>query len=693
MMRNLSIHTVVRCRSLRRCVVVWCAISMVAPFNLVAHAAPDAIAYVPFPTDQSKLEAAAEAMREARFDKAIELYNAAVADTPGDAHPYLARGWALACVGQNDSAITDLSKAIAIAPDDADAYQRRGNVFSAAGDSANALADFEAFVKRRPDDSAGYRDRALAHAEMKHFDASLADFARAIALSPKDATLLVARAGVLGRVGKIGLAMADYDAAVKLEPGNGTLLLARARVAASRGKQPDAAIADLKRVIALGHDSAEVQSLLGDAYRSKGDTAGAAIQDGNAALLKNDPAGALKCFEIVAPPMKEVPPQPQTPPQKSGRRGGTGAPKPPAPPKSGPHTVEALIGIGRAQRTLGEKITQVDQFGFNQEQHDIYYTSMGALNRALEIEPKNAAALTELGWTYYRLEDVRDADRYLKEAIAAEPTLALAHLRLGASNLYKFTWNKKRNLQPDDRAGRFFKGGTLEGAESELLAAVKYDPTLTDAYTLIGQLHAVNGDDQRAIDAYTTAINADPANDNAYMNRGLCYKRLNNLDAAVTDANRAVSIAPMKASSFWYRALILRAAGQESQACVDFLRAQKLDGTYTDPQAVAMASSGQGLTTGQKWAIGIGVVFAGALMFDLLSGSHNHNGAPVANGTSHTGRRRCDACGGSGKQSCWACSGMTRVPNLMNPNQYQSCGSCMGSGRVSCSSCSGGYVY
>jgi tetratricopeptide (TPR) repeat protein len=80
---------------------------------------------------------------------------------------------------------------------------------------------------------------------------------------------------------------------------------------------------------------------------------------------------------------------------------------------------------------LGEKITQVDQFGFNQEQHDIYYTSMGALNRALEIEPKNAAALTELGWTYYRLEDVRDADRYLKEAIAAEPTLALAHLRLG----------------------------------------------------------------------------------------------------------------------------------------------------------------------------------------------------------------------------------------------------------------------
>lgn len=64
-------------------------------------------------------------------------------------------------------------------------------------------------------------------------------------------------------------------------------------------------------------------------------------------------------------------------------------------------------------------------------QVDLENVALPASRNAVALDPQNATALDALGYTYFLLDDVDFAERFLKQSIALDPMFASAHYHLG----------------------------------------------------------------------------------------------------------------------------------------------------------------------------------------------------------------------------------------------------------------------
>jgi tetratricopeptide (TPR) repeat protein len=88
------------------------------------------------------------------------------------------------------------------------------------------------------------------------------------------------------------------------------------------------------------------------------------------------------------------------------------------------------------------------------------------------------------------------------------------------------------------------------------------------------------GDAARALADYSEAIRVDPANADAYFNRGNAAHDRGEFDRAVADFNDALRIRPNWAAAFYSRARPLVAKGDYDRAIEDFGEAIRLEPTY-----------------------------------------------------------------------------------------------------------------
>jgi tetratricopeptide (TPR) repeat protein len=102
-----------------------------------------------------------------------------------------------------------------------------------------------------------------------------------------------------------------------------------------------------------------------------------------------------------------------------------------------------------------------------------------------------------------------------------------------------------------------------------------------DADVADGLARAWRGDIRGAITAFDRAIEAAPRHGFAYLNRGLAYQRLGDLQRALADLNHAVRYSP-NARSYYNRSLLLRQQGNVRGARNDEQRAIELDPRYVD---------------------------------------------------------------------------------------------------------------
>jgi tetratricopeptide (TPR) repeat protein len=82
---------------------------------------------------------------------------------------------------------------------------------------------------------------------------------------------------------------------------------------------------------------------------------------------------------------------------------------------------------------------------------------------------------------------------------------------------------------------------------------------------------------EAAIDAFSAAIQLDPANDSALLHRGRAYLELGNLDFALADLNRSLAVQPNNSHAFELRARVHRALKAYDQAIADLQTAARLD--------------------------------------------------------------------------------------------------------------------
>jgi tetratricopeptide (TPR) repeat protein len=82
------------------------------------------------------------------------------------------------------------------------------------------------------------------------------------------------------------------------------------------------------------------------------------------------------------------------------------------------------------------------------------------------------------------------------------------------------------------------------------------------------------------IDACTTLIRSNPRNDGAYVNRGIAYRRLGDIDRAIHDYDQAIRVNPRAADAFNNRGNAFRARDEHGLAMHDYDEAIRLDPHY-----------------------------------------------------------------------------------------------------------------
>lgn len=93
-----------------------------------------------------------------------------------------------------------------------------------------------------------------------------------------------------------------------------------------------------------------------------------------------------------------------------------------------------------------------------------------------------------------------------------------------------------------------------------------------------GQIHESQGDYQAAVNDYTTAIQLDPKNPEAYSKRGNCYKLLEQYPQALDDYNAAIRLRPDNPDYYNDRGIVYWKAKQYDNAIADYNQTLQLNG-------------------------------------------------------------------------------------------------------------------
>lgn len=212
--------------------------------------------------------------RQRRFADAVELYEKALTERPGDRELTLKRATALLNMGRQREAIEDLERLLAAEPRDPVLHVRLAEALEAAGRRADARERYRRALELPLDTpevariQEGLGDFFRRGGET---EAALAAYDRALSLDPARISTRLDRASLLGQLGRFEAAAAEYADITARDPGQeaawhgeaaALLLAGRADEAAERlieavARLPrSAAVANLAaRLLAAGTES------------------------------------------------------------------------------------------------------------------------------------------------------------------------------------------------------------------------------------------------------------------------------------------------------------------------------------------------------------------------------------------------------------------------------------------------------
>lgn len=143
---------------------------------------------------------------------------------------------------------------------------------------------------------------------------------------------------------------------------------------------------------------------------------------------------------------------------------------------------ELAVSRQREAERWFEKGLELEQIGAPLDEIVTTYT------KAIELDPRSAGALVNLGTIYYHMKTWSDAERCYKQAIESDPGYALAHFNLG--NLY-------------DEIGR------REEAAAQYQAAIQISPNYADAHYNLALLAQAQGELLNAVRHWKAYLKLD----------------------------------------------------------------------------------------------------------------------------------------------------------------------------------------
>ena len=146
--------------------------------------------------------------------------------------------------------------------------------------------------------------------------------------------------------------------------------------------------------------------------------------------------------------------------------------------------------------------------------------------------------------------------------------------------LWSHAIKKEPYRSPD---GYFLRGEAFEGngqwdrAVEDYSTAISLDPKYGSAYLNRGSVFFAQGQLDRALEDFNATITLQPDSADAYVNRGNTYFKKGKIDQAINDYNAAINKKPAFCAAYINRGIAYKDKGEFNNAFLDFTRALSLN--------------------------------------------------------------------------------------------------------------------
>jgi tetratricopeptide (TPR) repeat protein len=265
-----------------------------------------------------------------------------------------------------------------------------------------------------------------------------------------------------------------------------------------------------------------------------------------------------------------------------------------------------------------------------QYEREAYDEAIADLQRALQLDSTNADYLHLLADVYLDYFQSRRALNVMERAAELYPDRTLTLLKLSEVQFIlkqheesMRTIDRILQINPREPEAFFMFGmnfkemGDTSRAINSFQEVVEIDPDITDAWILLGQLHAAKntgladaafqsaietapndpttyhakadylrdqGRLSEAIAAYREAARVERQYDEAYFNAGLLLMELDSVQEAYREFNIALEVNPINIQAYFFRGYAAELLGNTEQARRDYEHALRLAPDYELPQ-------------------------------------------------------------------------------------------------------------
>jgi Flp pilus assembly protein TadD len=189
--------------------------------------------------------------------------------------------------------------------------------------------------------------------------------------------------------------------------------------------------------------------------------------------------------------------------------------------------------------------------------------------RSIALKPDFAKAHSNLGVTLQEMGRLEEAEASYKQAIALKPDLAEAHSNLGVTlqemgrlEEAEASYKQAIALKPDYPEAHFNLGnaqqelGRLEEAEASYKQALKIKPDYAEVYYNMGNALKDKGDLEAAIESYKQALKIKPNYAEVYYNMANALQDKGNSESAIDSYKHATKIKPDYAEAYHNMSLV-----------------------------------------------------------------------------------------------------------------------------------------
>ena len=472
------------------------------------------------PPNHDPFQRGLTALKESRFEAALEDLNRAEREHPDDPRVRNFRGIALSSVGRNAEAGAEFQEAIRLSPAMQDAYRNLGFLEWKQHQLEAAAKHLARAVELSPDDSFAHYYLGRVHLDSSHFREAFNELDQAHVPWPEDSAFLIEAAAGYVAVGREGDARKTIIHATTLPLNSVQCVQAAALLLTVH--EADTAISLLQK-LRLANPQGWARFDLAKAY-----------------LLAGKYGDAAREAHAYLDSAKSSEPQ--------------------------PNLVAAWSLIGIANAHLGQPDQSVDAFrrgtqlapaqeetwlNLTRELMELarYQDAIIAIQRALASNAKSYALHLRLGAAFLAADRYAEAEKVFRELVTAGDPLPMSYVGLAQVLL--------RTGRADDAASElalarqklgptflisYFQGlalqraGKASQAASAFQEAVRLNPNSADAHLGLGKTELAQGHIPSAVAELQQVLRLDPANVQAQRLLSQAYRRAGDVNRATQSA-------------------------------------------------------------------------------------------------------------------------------------------------------------